>query len=71
MGFWNRLTREAPPTVTDPAVEESNTDPEKAIDETVEVTSPAGHHVSPEIEKRIVRKLDLRFTPLVAFLCMT
>lgn len=26
--------------------------------------------ISPEIEKRVVRKIDLHVTPLVTFLCM-
>jgi hypothetical protein len=54
-----------------------STDPEKGgtneHDVVVAADGGAGghqhHHVDPVIEKRVVRKLDLTVTPLVAGLC--
>jgi hypothetical protein len=55
-----------------------STDPEKGAanehDVVVAADGVAGqqihhHHVDPVIEKRVVRKLDLTVTPLVAGLC--
>lgn len=34
-----------------------------------ESTEHTAVHINPEIEKRVVRKLDLHVTPLVTFLC--
>ena len=74
MGLFSGVIRNAPPTATDP-VEESIIDPEKAPipiqEEDATLSPPARHHVSPEVEKRVVRKLDMRFTSLVGFLCTT
>ena len=72
MGLFSGVVKDAPPTATDP-VEDSASDPEKAPipvqQEDAAPHTPAHHHVSPEVEKRVVRKLDLRFTSLVGFLC--
>ena len=75
MGIFDRFTRPAAPTVTDPVVDaaESPVDEGKDIEksaptETVEST-PVRHHVSPEVEKRVVRKLDMHAMPLIAVLC--
>ena len=66
------LFKDPPPTATDP-IEDNGSDPEKAPipAEQGSTSSPgaAHHHVNPEVEKRVVRKLDLRFTTLVGFLC--
>ena len=61
------------PTATDP-VEDSGSDPEKVpipVQQEDGSSPPEGihQHVNPEIEKRVVRKLDMRFTLLVGFLC--
>ena len=32
---------------------------------------PHHHHIDPEAEKRVVRKLDWRVTPLVSALCVS
>ena len=72
MGFLDRFTKAPPPTVTN-SVEDAASDPEKAPipteQEDVSSPVPARHRVSPEVEKRVVRKLDFRFTSLVGFLC--
>ena len=74
MGLFSGVLRNAPPTATDP-VKDSINDPEKAPipiqEEDATSTPPTRHHVSPEVEKRVVRKLDFRFTSLVGFLCTT
>ena len=52
-----------------------STDPEKGSTDEHDVVAAGGgaghqhHHVDPVIEKRVVRKLDLTVTPLVAGLC--
>jgi hypothetical protein len=72
MGLFSRV--DAPATVTD-YVEPQNgasIDPEKATGIQVENgnTTPQQHHVHPDAERILVRKLDTRVTTLVAALCM-
>ena len=59
------------------AATQSSSDPEKGTtheDDVVVAANGEGgggqnHHVDPVIEKRVIRKLDLTVTPLVAGLC--
>ena len=69
MSLLPKLGRPAAPTATDPV--QPPVDEEKATRAADDDTSlPGGHHqVSPEIERRVVRKLDQRLVPLVAVLC--
>ena len=77
MGVFSRFTRFPPATATDPVVGTSTTespiDEEKAVErslgEHTEV-QPNSAHIEPEIEKRVVRKLDIHAMPLIAVLCM-
>lgn len=66
----------SPPTTIDYAEEQTGghyaSDAEKVIEGSqVEnsVQSP-NHHINPEAEKAVVRKLDWRVPPLVVALCM-
>ena len=76
MGLLSRFEREPPATTTDyveEVVPSPPLDVEKARGETQDEGNPAGHHhhFDPEAEKRVVRKLDWRVTPLVSALCMS
>ena len=72
------LSQEAPqPTAMDlddannPSAQSSG-DPEKArkdIQREDAVIKPRSHSIGPELERRVVRKLDWHLPPLVAFLC--
>ena len=72
MGLFSK----PPATVTDP-VEDSDSSPTRidsekaAIDLQEDINAqPVHHHVHPEAERALVRKLDWRVPPLVAALCM-
>lgn len=72
MGFLNKLTQDAPPTTTDYVEDGTGTasrDVEKSTGETTTAAGPHHHHVYPEAEKRVVRKLDWRVPTLVSALC--
>lgn len=74
MGFLNKLAPDAPPTTTDYVEDGTGTasrDVEKSTGEARATTTvgPHHHHVYPEAEKRVVRKLDWRVPTLVSALC--
>lgn len=74
MGFLDRFARDAPPTTTDYVEDGTGTvsrELEKGPDgaKVEPATGPHHHHVYPEAEKRVVRKLDWRVPPLVSALC--
>lgn len=79
MGFLSRFEKKIPPTADDPAAIETAArlaqDPEKHEISQLERDgdSPNGtpYHVTPEMEKRVLRKLDRRLVPLVMVLCRT
>jgi hypothetical protein len=64
-----------PPTATDLASRDTSAhapiDPEKGSSAENDIAMAGGQHhrVDPVIEKRVIRKLDLTVTPLVAGLC--
>ena len=72
------LSRKAPPPTavdlgdaTHPSAQASG-DPEKSNKEVQlesNMTGARAHHIDPELERRVVRKLDWHVPPLVAFLC--
>ena len=72
MGLLDRFSRNPPPTAAEPATAAS--DEEKGVS----YHKDGDHHdgtprrvtISPDVEKRVVRKLDLRLATLVSFLCM-
>ena len=70
MGFL-KFSRTPLPTAID-VVEQGKTSPpldlEKKGDEVEGTIQPHGHHVVPDAEKRVVRKMDLRIVPLVTAL---
>ena len=71
MGIWSCYTRDEPPTATD--VVEGIQNDEKALEAgstPPAETSASRHHASLEVERRVVRKLDMRLVPLTAVLCM-
>ncbi|MCJ1399258.1 hypothetical protein MMC11_002460 [Xylographa trunciseda] len=73
MGLLSKFERDPPATTTDyvdEAVPSPPVDVEKARGEVQEEGSALAHHhhVDPEAEKRVVRKLDWRVTPLVSAL---
>lgn len=71
MGFWKRAEKPAPPTTLDHVAWDQRELPEKELEKEGqskgEVQRP--HHVSSELERRVVRKLDLGVVPLVSALC--
>ncbi|CAO1597323.1 hypothetical protein XANCAGTX0491_001137 [Xanthoria calcicola] len=70
MGFWKRAEKPAPPTTLDHVAWDQRELPEKELEKEGqskgEVQRP--HHVSSELERRVVRKLDLGVVPLVSAL---
>jgi hypothetical protein len=75
MGF---LSRKAPPPTAlglgdaNPSPAQLSGDPEKANEDVQLESTTVGaqaHHIDPELERRVVRKLDWHVPPLVAFLC--
>ena len=75
MGIFSR--KAPPPTAVDlgnannPSTQ-STGDPEKADKDVQLEDTPAEAHarsIDPELERRVVRKLDWHVPPLVAFLC--
>jgi MFS family permease len=81
MGLLSRFEKKVPSTTDDPAAISTagrlEQDPEKHEISQLEQDneSPNGngtpYHVTPEIEKQVLRKLDTRLVPLVMVLCMT
>ena len=81
MGLLSRFEKKVPSTADDPAAISTagrlELDPEKQEISQLEQDneSPNGngtpYHVTPEIEKQVLRKLDTRLVPLVMVLCMT
>jgi len=74
MGLLNKFARDPPATTTDYVEDDTGTasrDIEKSTGAArVETaTGPHPHHVYPEAEKRVVRKLDWRVPTLVSALC--
>jgi hypothetical protein len=79
MGLLSRFEKKVPSTADDPAAIRTagrlEQDPEKQEISQLEQDneSPNGdgtpYHVTPEIEKQVLRKLDTRLVPLVMILC--
>ena len=73
MRIWSKVERSAPPTATDLADEKRassfQSDPEKSTHGLSDQEVPHSHHVDPDLEKRVIRKMDWRVVPLVAALC--
>lgn len=67
MGLWTKVERPAPPTTTDYV--EAGEDVEKSGQSLDSRGDGQPHHVHPEIEKNLVRKMDFRIVPLVTALC--
>jgi hypothetical protein len=64
-------SKREPPTAIDLAAvaDAGNVDSEKQDAVEFEGDIPHGLHIDPELERRVVRKLDLRLVPLVMSLC--
>jgi hypothetical protein len=81
MGLLSRFEKKVPSTANDPVAISTagrlEQDPEKHEISQLEQDneSPNGkgtpYHVTPEMEKQVLRKLDTRLVPLVMVLCMT
>lgn len=74
MGLWQKVERPAPPTTTDYVEGEQKTSSiedveQKAQNLDIESDGSQPHHVHPDLERRVVMKLDLRVVPLVSALC--
>ena len=74
MGFFSKVGKPAPSTANDPAALDiaTHSDPEKQVVGEIEAgnDSPIVPHVTPDMEKAVVRKMDKRLVPLVMGLCM-
>lgn len=72
MGFLSKFEKKEPPTAETPAAT-AHFDPEKQnmpIESQNESSTPReAFQVTPEMEKRVLRKLDTRLVPLVMVLC--
>lgn len=78
MDLWKKIERPAPPTTTDYVEDEK---PGSSVADVEQNSQSLGiginsdgqqpHHVHPDIEKRVVRKLDYRVVPLVSALCLS
>ena len=65
------LFTKPPPTFTDPVEDEKKVGLEHSSDEIEQVAQRPpdnAHHVHPDIEKRVIRKMDLRIVSLVTAL---
>ena len=77
MGLLSRFEKKVPSTAEDPAAINTaahiGQDPEKHeihhLDGDGENPNMAHYHVTPELEQRVLRKLDTRLVPLVMVLC--
>jgi hypothetical protein len=78
MGLLSRFEKKAPSTADDPAAINTaarlEQDPEKnetsQLERDNENPNRTPYHVTPEMEQRVLRKLDTRLVPLVMVLCM-
>jgi hypothetical protein len=75
MGLLSKLETKVPSTAEDPAVINTalrlDQDPEKhGIAHLEGEGGRTEVHVTPEMEKRVLRKLDTRLVPLVMTLCV-
>ncbi|KAL8959190.1 MAG: hypothetical protein Q9193_003902 [Seirophora villosa] len=70
MGFWKKVERSVPPTTTAYVEVERARDLAADVEKHVAKKSDSEepHHVHPDVEKRVVRKMDLRVVPLVTTL---
>jgi len=77
MGFLSKFEKQVPPTAEDPEAitaavglgnEKSDTNQNESGNENT--TAANGFHVTPEMERKLVRKLDTRLVLLVMGLCM-
>ena len=68
MGLFNKIKKSPPPTATD--LVEDDKDVEKTTEYVhgEEGLQQPHHHVHPDIEKRVIRKMDLRVVALVSAL---
>lgn len=76
MGFLSKFEKEVPLTADDPAAinTAAHLDLEKQEIAQLESENQSPdsrnvYHVTPEMEKRVIGKLDKRLVPLVMFLC--
>ena len=77
MGLFSRFEKKVPSTAEDPAAIQTaahvDRDPEKhdiaQLEDGGEGRNEASYHVTPEMEKHVLRKLDMRLVPLVMGLC--
>lgn len=67
MGLFSKAVVDVPPTAIDLVAP----DPEKVEESAMygEVVGSTGHQIDPEMEKRVVRKLDKNLVTLVTVLC--
>ncbi|KAI4281417.1 MAG: hypothetical protein L6R38_003718 [Xanthoria sp. 2 TBL-2021] len=73
MGFWKKAEKPAPPTTIDHVAWEQKGLPKDELEEKGQTPDIEGqlqrpHHASSELERRVVRKLDLRVVPLLSAL---
>ena len=75
MGFCQELARPAPPTTTDNIQGEQKISSIGNIEESPQrldvETGRSQHHAHPDLERRVVKKLDLTVVPLVSALCLS
>jgi hypothetical protein len=75
MGFLSHFEKPVPSTTDDPAatstaahLETEKADVSPVEDGNESPNAATAHHVTPEVERRLVRKLDKRLVPLVMVL---
>lgn len=74
MGWWSKIECSVPPTITYYVEGEQKTSSNEDVEKNGQSLHRKGevqehHHVHPDIERRVVRKLDFRVVSLVTALC--
>ena len=69
MKLWSRVKKDPSPTVTDVVENEKPIALERSLEEQSNAQGDGlQHHIHPDIERRVVRKMDMRIVPLVTAL---
>ena len=76
MAFLRDLARPEPPTAvigleskSDPSPITEVDDKKTGLNMDLESNSIRTYHIDPELERKVIRKMDLRVVPLVSALC--
>ncbi|KAL8818942.1 MAG: hypothetical protein Q9223_002531 [Gallowayella weberi] len=73
MDIWKKVEHPAPPTATDYAEKADSGDDVEMNGPNLDINGGAQepHHANPQLEKRVITKLDFRVVPLIFFPFLT